>query len=162
MTILTIFWYFRSIHFDDWWSISPWIFHFPSSVIWSNDICRVTRRKSPNVYKSCPKMISPVKWKILTPLQNLPRNVGDLGKLISTKGFKKLPKVQKSPNLVSLPTTYATWEILEVPQSAHEYFSGQCFCRDSVQLLCRCFGCTLITYSPCMVFNHVLLILGLF
>ena len=32
---------------------------------------------------------------ILTTLQNLPRNVGDLGKLIAAKGFKKLPKVQK-------------------------------------------------------------------
>ena len=32
---------------------------------------------------------------ILTPLQNLPRNVGDLGKSIAAKGFKKLPEVQK-------------------------------------------------------------------
>ena len=32
---------------------------------------------------------------ILTPLQNLPKNVGDLGKIIVAKGFKKLPKVQK-------------------------------------------------------------------
>ena len=40
-------------------------------------------------------MISLEKWKILTSLQNLPRNVGDLGKLIVAKGFKKLPKVQK-------------------------------------------------------------------
>ena len=29
---------------------------------------------------------------ILTPLQKLPNNVGDLGKLIVAKGFKKLPK----------------------------------------------------------------------
>ena len=28
--------------------------------------------------------------------------LGDLGKLIVAKGFKKLPKVQKSPNLVTL------------------------------------------------------------
>jgi len=42
-------------------------------------------KKSPNVYKSCPKMIS---------LEKLPKNVGDLGKLILAKGFKKLPKVQ--------------------------------------------------------------------
>ena len=27
-------------------------------------------------------------------LENLPRNVGDLGKLIAAKGFKKFPKVQ--------------------------------------------------------------------
>ena len=32
--------------------------------------------------KSCPKMISPEKLKILTHLQKLPKNVGDLGKLI--------------------------------------------------------------------------------
>ena len=40
-------------------------------------------------------MISLEKWMILAPLQKLPKNVGDLGKLIVTKGFKKSPKVQK-------------------------------------------------------------------
>ena len=54
----------------------------------------VTSKKLPNDYKSCLKMISLEKWQILTPLQNLPKNVGDLGKLIVAKGFKKLPKVQ--------------------------------------------------------------------
>ena len=39
-------------------------------------------------------MIALEKWKILTPLQKLPKNVGDLGKLIVAKGFKKLHKVQ--------------------------------------------------------------------
>ena len=39
-------------------------------------------------------MISEEKLKILTPLQKLPKNVGDLGLLIVAKGFKKLPKVQ--------------------------------------------------------------------
>ena len=38
-------------------------------------------------------MISLEKWQILTPLQKLPKNVGDIGKLIAAKGFKKLPKV---------------------------------------------------------------------
>ena len=38
------------------------------------------------------------KSKIWTPLQILPKNVGDLGKII----VKKLPKVNKSPNLVTL------------------------------------------------------------
>ena len=39
---------------------------------------------------------------ILAPL-HLPKNVGDLGKSIVAKGFKKLPKVQKkSPTLVTL------------------------------------------------------------
>ena len=32
---------------------------------------------------------------ISAPLQKLPKNVEDLRKLIVTKGFKKLPKVQK-------------------------------------------------------------------
>ena len=31
----------------------------------------------------------------MTPLQQLTKNVGDLGKLIVVEGFKKLPKVQK-------------------------------------------------------------------
>ena len=42
-----------------------------------------------------PKSDFTVKWMILTPLQKLPNNVGDLGKLIVAKGFEKLPKVQK-------------------------------------------------------------------
>ena len=39
-------------------------------------------------------MISLTKLKILTPLQKLPKNVRDFGKLIVAKGFEKLPKVQ--------------------------------------------------------------------
>ena len=39
---------------------------------------------------------------ILTPLQKLYYNVVDLGKLIVAKCFKKLPKVQKLSNLVTL------------------------------------------------------------
>ena len=39
-------------------------------------------------------MISLGELNILTPLQKLPKNVGDLGKLIVAKGFIKLPKVQ--------------------------------------------------------------------
>ena len=35
------------------------------------------------VYKSC------LKIKILTPLPKLPKNVGDLGKLVVDKGLKK-------------------------------------------------------------------------
>ena len=35
---------------------------------------------------------------ILAPLQKLLKNVGDSGKLIVAKGFKKLPKVQKIAN----------------------------------------------------------------
>ena len=40
-------------------------------------------------------MISLEKLKILTPLQKLPKNEGDLGTLIVAKGFKKLPKVPR-------------------------------------------------------------------
>ena len=39
-------------------------------------------------------MISLEKLKILTPLQKLPKNIGDLGKLIIANGFEKLPKLQ--------------------------------------------------------------------
>ena len=66
---------------------------------------RVTREKSPNVHKSCTRWILLEKLKILAPTQKLPKTVGDLGKLIVAKGFKKLPKWQKSPNLVTLITT---------------------------------------------------------
>ena len=64
----------------------------------------VTSKKFPNVCKSCPKMISLEKLKILTHLQKLPKNVGDLGKLIVAKDFQKLPKSNKLPNLVTLLT----------------------------------------------------------
>ena len=39
-------------------------------------------------------MISLEKLMVLTPLQKLPKNLGDLGKLIVAKGFEKFPKVQ--------------------------------------------------------------------
>ena len=35
---------------------------------------------------------------ILVPLQKVPKNLGDLGKLIVAKGIKKLSKVQKIAN----------------------------------------------------------------
>ena len=54
----------------------------------------VTRKKLQNVYKSCPKIITLEKLKVMTPLQNLPKNVGALGKAIVDKGLKKWPKVQ--------------------------------------------------------------------
>ena len=40
-------------------------------------------------------MISLEKWKILTPLQKMPKNVGNLRKIIAATGFEKLSKVQK-------------------------------------------------------------------
>ena len=52
----------------------------------------MTSKKLPNVYESCPKMISLEKLKFLTPLKKLPENVGVLGKIIVANGFEKLPK----------------------------------------------------------------------
>ena len=40
-------------------------------------------------------MISLEKWYIITPLQKLTKNVGDLDKLFVAKCFEWLPKVQK-------------------------------------------------------------------
>ena len=40
-------------------------------------------------------MTSLEKLNILIPLQKLPTNVGDLGKIIVAKCFEKLPKVQQ-------------------------------------------------------------------
>ena len=40
-------------------------------------------------------MITLEKLNILTPLQELSKNVGDWGKLIVATGLEKLPKVQK-------------------------------------------------------------------
>ena len=39
-------------------------------------------------------MVSLEKWMILTPLQKLPKNVQDLGKLIVAKDFENLLKFQ--------------------------------------------------------------------
>ena len=50
-------------------------------------------------------MISLEKLKTLTPLQKLPKNVGDLGKIIAAKCFKSCSKSNKLPNLVTLPLT---------------------------------------------------------
>ena len=54
----------------------------------------VTSKKLSKVYKSCPKTVSLEKLKMLTTLQKLPKNVGDLGKLIVVTGFENLPKFQ--------------------------------------------------------------------
>ena len=69
-------------------------FIYFSPLMFCSILSSVTREKSPNVHKSCPKRISLEKLKILAPTQKLPKTVGDLGKLIIAKGFKKLPKVQ--------------------------------------------------------------------
>ena len=47
-------------------------------------------------------MISLEKWKFLKPLQKLPKNVGNLGKIIVAIGFESCPKCNNAPNLVTL------------------------------------------------------------
>ena len=51
---------------------------------------------------------------ILTPLQKLTNNVGNLGKIIVATSFEWLPKVQKMPNLVTLCASYTESEIKSV------------------------------------------------
>ena len=53
----------------------------------------VTRKKSPNVKKVAQEWFyrKMIEFDTFT---KMPKNVGDLGKLIDAKGFKKLPKVQ--------------------------------------------------------------------
>ena len=54
-------------------------------------------------------MISLEKWMILTTLQKLPKNVGDLGKLIVAEGFKNMAKVQKIAQ--SGHTSCSPWKV---------------------------------------------------
>ena len=68
----------------------------------SHTIVQCDRKKSPNVNKSCPKMISLQKLKVLTPLHKLPKNVWDSGKLNCCQALKSCPKSNKSPTLVTL------------------------------------------------------------
>ena len=63
-------------------------------------------------------MILLEKWLILTPLQKLPKNVGDLGKLIVAKGFKNLPKVQYFAKSGHTESEVVTCEQLHVPKAA--------------------------------------------
>ena len=54
---------------------------------------------------------------IVTPLQKLPNNVGDLGKIVVVTGLEWLPKVQKSPNLVTLSGRRWTDKVLRAANS---------------------------------------------
>ena len=46
-------------------------------------------KKSPNVYKSCLKMISIEKLKFLTQLQKIPKNARDFGLIFDDNGFEQ-------------------------------------------------------------------------
>ena len=65
-------------------------------------------------------MISLEKLKMLTPLQKLPKNIGDLGKFIVAKGFEKLAKVQKIAQYVHTGCYYKRLTI-------KKNFSQTCF-----------------------------------
>ena len=67
------------------------IVHLPSDLSILTSPAVRPDKKLPNVYKSYPKMISLGKWMILTRLQKLPNNVGNLGKIIVVTGFEWLP-----------------------------------------------------------------------
>ena len=69
----------------------------------------VTRWKSPNVYKSCPKTISQEKLTIYTPLQKLPNNVGIWVKYLLPPALNGCPKYKKLPNLVTLRVITKVW-----------------------------------------------------
>ena len=79
--------------------------------------------------------------------------MGDLGQLNVAKGFEKLPKVQKSPNLAtlvmdndmmrvgaSLPFTYLTYILpnYDMQKKVFEYICNDCnFQTDCMSLLCQ-------------------------
>ena len=65
---------------------------------------------------------------ILASLQKLPKNVKDLGKFIVAKGFKKLPKVQKSPTLVTLAMVHQVF-FKHGPDPASFLFYFHPFCN---------------------------------
>ena len=56
--------------------------------VWPDENCQMS-------IKVAQKTISQEKWMILTHLQKLPNNVGNLGKIFVATGFEWLPKVQK-------------------------------------------------------------------
>ena len=58
-----------------------------------NDHDQCDRKKSPNVYKVAQNWFH-LKNDDFDTFTKLPKNVGDVGKLIFAKGFKNLSKVQ--------------------------------------------------------------------
>ena len=96
----------------------------------------VTSKKTPTVYKSCPKMISQEKWNILTPFKKLQKNVGHLGKIIIATGFEKC---NKSP----------IWSHC-LPLSLSSLLSAQLRTHSLVYFLLISICCSDISLSHCM------------
>ena len=105
-------------------------------------------------------MISLEKLRILTHLQNLPANVGDLGKLIAAKGFEKLPKVQKIAK-----SGHTVMRCLKDLITTSPLLTQKCFKNDHRRQLVQCVlisfqliaslavsvGC--VTYGICMAYT---------
>ena len=64
----------------------------------------------------------------MTPIQKLPKNVGDLAKLIVAKDFKELPKVQK---IAQSGHTGSNNEILSFPWGRTERSRKRLVCGHS-------------------------------
>ena len=62
----------------------------------------VTRKKLPNVYQSCPKNDFTRQMKDLDNFTKIAPKCGRFVQIIDASGFKKLPKCNKSSNLVTL------------------------------------------------------------
>ena len=81
---------------------------------------------------------------ILTPLQKLSKNVGDVGKLIVAKGFKNLTKVQKiaqsghTDYLSSLSQTQSVFQFLTV-HSLIRHQSKRCEMQIHTLVFCKGF-----------------------
>ena len=69
---------------------------FKVSIVFGNlsvfDVNSATRKNPQMSIKVAQNRLTK-KFNVLTPLQKLPKNVGDLGKLIIAKGFEKLTKL---------------------------------------------------------------------
>ena len=105
-------------------------------------------------------MISFVKWLILTPLQKLPKNVGDLGKLIVAKGFKKLPKVQKiaqsghtAPNCQTM-SRWSSKEKLICQRSRDEFERNKLGSNLVIVILLKNLRITIVFVSLQYYINH--------
>ena len=85
-----IFW--NIIYYQIYWIILPTAQQDANCAVWPEKIAKCPQKLPQNDSTT----------KFLTTLQKLPKNVRDLGKIIVAKGIKKLLKVQKSPNLVTL------------------------------------------------------------
>ena len=66
----------NNLNIGHWWRTVKFSL-FPSVSLLDRPVW--PEKKLPKAYKSCPKMISLEKLKILTRLLKLPKNVGDLG-----------------------------------------------------------------------------------